>query len=130
MDLPRPRESCATCQGDDRVEVKFSDSACDASDTDCFLAMQAAGLSHPPRTVAYSLSCLMKAVVLKKPAGYAGSEVVRRGVPSAAEALGASESVVGALGKTLSMGLGPEATLLFWLPVGLGGINSECECVK
>ena len=91
--------------------MTFSDSACDSSDTNCFLAMQAAGLSHPPRTVAYSVSCLIKMGVIVKPGGYAGSEAFRRGVPWAAARMGASEGVVGALSRGLSWVLGPESLL-------------------
>jgi RHS repeat-associated protein len=128
-DLP-PQKGCdGTCKGADRIEMTFSDSACDSSDTNCFLAMQAAGLSHPPRTVAYSASCLIKMGVIVKPGGYAGSEAFRRGVPWAAARMGASEGVVGALSRGLSWVLGPES-LLFWVPVGLSGVESECECNK
>lgn len=129
MDLP-PQKGCdkGTCKGDDRIPVMLRDSACDDSDTQCFLAMQAAGLSHAPRTIYYSKSCLLKAGFLVKPAGFAGSELVRRGAPWLFGRLGFSESVVGAVSRGVSVGLGPEATVLFWLPFGLSTTASECEC--
>jgi hypothetical protein len=125
--LPPPT-SCGTCQGQDRVEFSFSDSACAEWDTTCSLAMQAAGLSHPRRTVAYSLSCLMKAGILTKPVGLASSEALRRGVPWAVGALGGSETAVAAWSRGLSWLLGPEATLLGWVPLGLIETNNRCEC--
>jgi RHS repeat-associated protein len=128
-DLP-PQKGCdGTCKGADRIEMTFSDSACDSSDTSCFLAMQAAGLSHPPRTVAYSASCLIKMGVILKPSGYAGGELARRGGPWLFARAGASEGFVGALSRGLSWALGPES-LVFWIPVGLAEIESQCECSK
>ena len=60
----------------------------------------------------------------------ANREAVRRGVPWAVGALGASESAVAAWSRGLSWLLRPEATLLGWLPFGLMDINSQCECSK
>lgn len=127
--LDAEKKECGQCQGNDRFEVTIQhDTACASWDTTCHLAMQAAGVSHAPTHKYYSKSCLLKAGVLIKPAGLATSEAVRRGVPWVAEGLGASESIMGALGRVASVGLGPEATVLFWLPLGLIETNSKCEC--
>ena len=123
-------EGCGSCQGQDRVSVTFTDSACPSWDVDCKLAMQSAGLSHPPRTVTYSLACLIKAGVISKPAGIVGSNIVKNGGPALAARLGFSEAVVGAVSKTVTVGLGPEATVLFWIPLDLLETHDKCECSK
>ena len=88
------------------------------------------GLSHPSRTVTYSLSCLIKAGVISKPLGVVGSLIVKGGGPALAARIGLGETTVGVESRGLSIWLGPEATVLFWIPVDFLETHDQCECSK
>jgi RHS repeat-associated protein len=124
-----PPKECQACEGDDRLTVRVDSTVCAGGDTNCFLAMQAAGVPGPyfPHTNVYSKQCLATMGVLVKPAGFAGSEIVKRGAPTLATKLGASEGLSATIGRWAAGLMGWEVAAVF-APWALSDIEERCEC--
>jgi RHS repeat-associated protein len=104
---------CEECQGTDRVTITRS-SACGATDYQCSMALQAAGIAGPyfPTSETVSQTCIAKVVLGVKPAAYVAENTVVSKVPTLARLLGATEAVAGILGQAAERLFGWEASIV------------------
>lgn len=101
---------------------------CAATDMNCFLAMQSAGIPGPytPHTSYYSKDCLIKTIIGVKATGGIALEGVAKGAGYVA---GRTSGFWGGLAALTEKTLGLEATLAM-LPIGVVVLGDECQCNK